>query len=47
MPQPEAYIGGAAKLFDAKGDLVNESNREFFQKFMIAFAEWVGKNNVS
>jgi chromate reductase len=47
MPQPEAYIGGAAKLFDAKGDLVNESNREFFQKFMIAFAEWVGRNNVT
>src|SRR5664279_4581350 len=47
MPQPEAYLGGAAKLFDDKGDLVNESNREFFQKFMAAFAEWVGRNTAS
>ena len=44
MPQPEAYIGGAAKLFDDKGDLVNESNRDFLQKFMKAFAEWVERN---
>ena len=44
MPQPEAYIGGAAKLFDDKGDLVNESTREFFQKFMDAFAQWVLRN---
>lgn len=46
MPQPEAYIGGAAKLFDDKGDLVNESTREFFQKFMDAFAQWVLRNTI-
>src|ERR1035441_10353316 len=44
MQQPEAYIGGAAKLFDTKGDLINESTREFFRKFMNAFQEWVGRN---
>lgn len=41
MPQPEAYIGGAAKLIDEKGNLTNESTREFLKKFMIAFENWV------
>jgi chromate reductase len=41
MPQPEAYIGGADKLFDANGALINESTREFLKKFMEAFAAWV------
>jgi chromate reductase len=44
MPQPEAYIGGAAKLFNDNGDLINQSTREFFQKFMVAFAQWVSRN---
>jgi chromate reductase len=44
MPQPEAYIGGAAKLFDASGALINDSTREFVQKFMAAFAQWIEKN---
>jgi chromate reductase len=41
MPQPEAYIGGADKLFDDSGNLINDSTREFLMKFMNAFAEWV------
>jgi len=41
MPQPEAYIGGADKLFDANGTLINESTREFLRKFMEAFGAWV------
>ena len=45
MPQPEAYIGDAAKLFDDAGDLANESTREFMRKFMAAFAAWVAKNS--
>jgi chromate reductase, NAD(P)H dehydrogenase (quinone) len=44
MPQPEAYIGGAVKLFDENGNLVNESTHEFLSKFVNAFAEWVVKN---
>ncbi|MHB8622356.1 MAG: NADPH-dependent FMN reductase [Sulfuricaulis sp.] len=47
MPQPEAYIGGAAKLFDAAGNLSGDSTREFLQKFMQAFAEWIGKHVLS
>ncbi|HMJ10491.1 MAG TPA: NAD(P)H-dependent oxidoreductase [Polyangiaceae bacterium] len=41
MQQPEAYVGGADKLFDAQGELINEKSREFFGKFMQAFATWV------
>jgi len=41
MQQPEAYIGGADKLFDAEGKLANPSTREFLGKFMQAFAAWV------
>jgi len=44
MPQPDAYIGGAAKLFDESGNLVIESTREFLRKFMDAFAGWVERN---
>ncbi len=41
MQQPEAYIGGADKLFDAGGNLTNESTREFLRKFIEAFAAWI------
>ena len=41
MQQPEAYIGGAAKLFDESGNLTNESTKEFLRAFVEAFAKWV------
>ena len=44
IPQPEAYIGNAAGLFDAGGGLVSESTREFLQKFMESFAAWIETN---
>jgi chromate reductase len=44
MQQPEAYIGGAAKLFDESGNLANDSIKEFAQKLIEAFAEWVQRN---
>lgn len=44
MAQPEAYIGGAADLFDAEGKLKNDSTRAFFQKFIDAYAAWVEAN---
>ena len=44
MQQPEAYVGGAAKLFDEKGTLSNESTREHMKNFMEAFSHWVEKN---
>jgi chromate reductase len=45
MQQPEAYIGGAAQLFDANGNITNEATREVLGKFMNAFAAWVAKNS--
>jgi chromate reductase len=44
MPQPEAYIGNAAKLFDEQGKLIEASTREFVQKFLQAFAQWIERN---
>ncbi|HVY56276.1 MAG TPA: NAD(P)H-dependent oxidoreductase [Xanthobacteraceae bacterium] len=44
MQQPEAYVGGADKLFDADGKLTNESTRKFLQDFMQAYAAWVEAN---
>ncbi|MGH7668436.1 MAG: NADPH-dependent FMN reductase [Gemmatimonadaceae bacterium] len=43
MQQPEAYIGGAAALFDDQGRLVNPSTEAFFQKFINAFAAWIAR----
>jgi len=44
LQQPEAYIGGAADLFDAQGNLTKDSTREFLKKFLDAFGAWVGRN---
>jgi chromate reductase, NAD(P)H dehydrogenase (quinone) len=41
MHQPEAYLGGAATLFDQEGNITNEGTRKFLQKFMEAFAAWI------
>jgi chromate reductase, NAD(P)H dehydrogenase (quinone) len=40
MQQPEAYIGGAASLFDEAGGIANEATRALLVKFMEAFAVW-------
>lgn len=44
MQQPEAYIGNAAQLFDASGNLANDSIRDFAAKFIQGFAAWVETN---
>jgi chromate reductase, NAD(P)H dehydrogenase (quinone) len=44
MQQPEAYIGGAAQLFDADGNVTNETTLELLRRFMDALAIWVAKN---
>jgi chromate reductase len=44
MQQPEAYVGGAAQLFDENGNVANESTRGFLKSFMDTFAAWVEKN---
>jgi chromate reductase, NAD(P)H dehydrogenase (quinone) len=44
MARPEAYIGGADKLFDANGTLVNDGTRKFLQGLMRAYAAWISAN---
>jgi len=41
MQQPEAYLGGADKLFDASGKMTNDGTRQFLTKFAEAFADWI------
>lgn len=44
MAQPEAYVGGAADLFDEQGKLKNDGTRKFLGSFMESFAGWVEAN---
>ncbi len=44
LQQPEAYIGGAANLFDESGNLKNDGTKEFLQKYLQTFSSWIGKH---
>jgi len=44
MPQPEAYIGHADKLFDADGKLANDGTAKFLRSFLDAFDAWIKAN---
>lgn len=44
MAQPEAYVGGAAALFDEAGNLINDGTKKFFGTFLTAFAAWIEAN---
>jgi chromate reductase len=44
MQQPEAYLGGADKLFDASGKLTSDPTREFLKKFVDAFGQWIERS---
>ena len=44
MAQPEAYIGGADKLFDAAGKLTNDGTRTFLAGFLQSYSAWVSAN---
>ncbi|MEJ0026442.1 MAG: NAD(P)H-dependent oxidoreductase [Rhizomicrobium sp.] len=44
LQQPEAYIGGAAGLFDADGKIANAGTRAFLQTFMQEFLAWIERN---
>ncbi|HEY5106896.1 MAG TPA: NAD(P)H-dependent oxidoreductase [Caulobacteraceae bacterium] len=41
LQQPEAYIAGADKLFDADGAIASEGTRAFLIKFITAFGAWI------
>lgn len=40
LQQPEVYIGGADKLFDADGNVAVEATSAFLKGYMEAFAAW-------
>ena len=44
MQQPEAYIGGADKLFAEDGSISNPSTHEFLTKYLAAFEQWIARN---
>lgn len=41
MPQPEAYVGGVARLMNERGEITSEATRVFLANFMTAFAAWI------
>ena len=43
LQQPEAYIGGAGDLFDDAGQFKKPETRQFLDKFLAAFAQWIEK----
>jgi chromate reductase len=43
LQQPEAYIGGAAKLFNDEDEIVVDATREFMAGFLRAFADWIAR----
>jgi chromate reductase len=44
LQQPEAYVNGIDKAFDAAGKLIDDAKRDFFGKYMAAYAAWVERN---
>jgi chromate reductase len=45
MQQPEAYIGNAASIFNAEGEIASEPTRAFLVQYLGSFARWVEKHS--
>jgi chromate reductase len=43
MQAPEAYIGGAAKIFGSNGEIQIESTRAFAKQFIDSYRNWVDR----
>jgi chromate reductase len=43
LQQPEAYIAGSNKLVNDKGEIEDQSKREYFQKILSALTAWIEK----
>jgi chromate reductase len=43
MCQPEIKLPAAAKLFDEGGKLIDETTRQYVEKFLDAFAIWIDR----
>jgi len=44
LQQPEAYVGGADKLFADDGSISNPATKEFMGKYLAAFEQWIARN---
>lgn len=44
LQQPEIYLSYVDKLFNEKGELINEDTKTFLSQFMQTYAEWVRTN---
>ena len=47
MQQPEVYISGVKDLFDESGNMKDEKIKEFLQKAVNAYIDWVNKLGIS
>lgn len=45
LQQPEAYVGGLDKLFDAEGKLADDGARKFLGGFLTAFEKFIAANS--
>ena len=43
LQQPEAYIGGVDKLFDAVGEFTNPATKQFCAQLLRAFDAWIAR----
>jgi chromate reductase len=43
LQQPEAYIAGSNKLVNDKGEIEDQTKREYLTKIMHSFADWIEK----
>ena len=43
LAQPEAYIGGAGDMFHETGAFKKPETKQFAEKFMAAFAQWIAR----
>jgi hypothetical protein len=41
MPQPEVYLSNSNKLFDAGGNLTNQSARALLEAMLQKFETWI------
>jgi chromate reductase, NAD(P)H dehydrogenase (quinone) len=46
LQQPEAYFGGADKLLDPEGRIINADTRDFMLRFGKAFESWVERQTI-
>lgn len=44
LQQPEAYVNGVDKAFDAAGKLIDDAKRDFLRSYLAAYAAWIERN---